>query len=138
MKTVKLVRQPSKDYGTLGELSVDGKKWKTIELPWKDNKNNVSCIPAGTYKVTWQYSPKHGLCYELVDVPKRTDVQIHSANFAGDTDKGYKAELLGCIALGKTHDKINGQMGVTSSKISVKEFNDYMNKEPFLLEIING
>jgi len=35
----------------------------TSELPWDDNKNNVSCIPTGTYTVASRISKKHGECF---------------------------------------------------------------------------
>jgi hypothetical protein len=38
---------------TLGSIYIDGKLMcKTLELPWKDNKRRISCIPEGDYQVT--------------------------------------------------------------------------------------
>ena len=34
----------------------------TIELPWKDNRRQISCIPEGAYKVTPRVSTKFGQC----------------------------------------------------------------------------
>lgn len=50
-------------------------------------------IPAGTYDLELYDSPKHGKdTIQLKDVPGRTNIQMHIANWA--------RELLGCIALG--------------------------------------
>ncbi len=94
----------------------------TLELPWKDNKENISCIPEGTYKGKLVNSPKHGICYELQDVPDRTDVQIHIGNYPKDT--------LGCILVGT---EFGGDKSISNSEKAfrllmhrlsgVKEFN---------------
>jgi Family of unknown function (DUF5675) len=52
------------------------------------------CIPAGTYRVVLTKSPHLGyICPELLDVPGRSNIRIHKANFPAD--------LLGCIAVGE-------------------------------------
>ena len=83
----------------------------TLELPWKDNKPNVSCIPVGVYPFHKRYSEKHGMTViGIYDVPDRKDIEIHIANFV--------YELLGCIAVGVGKADINkdGLMDVTKSK----------------------
>lgn len=62
----------------------------TIERPWLDNKTNISCIPAGLYKISSTVSPKFGDTYKVRDVPHRTHILFHKANKA--------SELQGCIA----------------------------------------
>ena len=42
----KLTRNETGDEGTFGELSVLDRVFKTGELPWRDNNNDFSCIPA--------------------------------------------------------------------------------------------
>lgn len=68
----------------------------TIELPWRDNKRRVSCIPAGKYEVLRHKSPKFGDCYILANVPSRSGILIHVANDADDSDG--TVQLQGCIA----------------------------------------
>ena len=66
----------------------------TIELPWLDNKRGVSCIPAQHYTVKRMpaaANPKHGVCFEVQDVPGRTDILFHSANTILD--------IKGCIGV---------------------------------------
>jgi hypothetical protein len=51
------------------------------------------CIPAGTYRARLTRSPHLGyICPELIDVPERSDIRIHVAN--------WPMQLLGCTALG--------------------------------------
>ncbi len=78
--------------GTNGSLTLDGKEiCKTIELPWRDNRRNVSCIPEGRYRLGLYPSRKFGLNLLVQDVPGRSGILIHPANNAA-------AELRGCIA----------------------------------------
>ena len=82
----------------------------TLELPDKNNEKRVSCIPKGTYKVMKRYSDKHKNHFQILDVPNRSFILIHSAN--------YVYQLLGCIAVGKNKIDINGDGldDVTESK----------------------
>lgn len=58
----------------------DGKPiCKTLELPWKENKRAISCIPEGTYRVIKQ-EPKPDRPYSyfrLPEVPGRSGILIH-------------------------------------------------------------
>ena len=98
MKTMTITRQPSTDQGTPGYLGFDGTVLRSLELPWRGNAPGKSCIPPGTYLAEIYMSPRHGRVYMLQGVPNRSDVEIHPANFAGDADRGWRCELLGCIA----------------------------------------
>lgn len=147
----KIVRSLSTDEGTFGKFTAandDGSKniaCETGELPWRNNEIGKSCIPAGTYKVQWLWSPKHQRSvYHVQDVPGRTVVEIHAANLMGDIDKGYVAQLEGCISPGsevKTFDKdifpeLNKpQRGVTNSLANQQMIENFFNREEFELEI---
>lgn len=137
MKSATLLRNPSTDDGTFGVILLnDNRSFCTGELPWRDNKKGISCIPVGTYIASWFNSPKHGWCYQLKDVPNRNMIQIHSANYMADKSSGKRSELEGCIALGKSIGVLNGQTAVLSSKQAISEFETSMNKEDFKLSII--
>lgn len=94
MSALALLRIETSERGTFGRLVIPGgSTLHTLELPWKDNAPDISCIPAGTYRLKRRFSAKHG--YELFgieDVPGRTDVELHIGNFLKDT--------LGCVLLG--------------------------------------
>ncbi len=102
----------------------------TMELPWRDNERQVSCIPMGDYNCVPRTSPKYGDHYHLTDVPNRDLILIHAANYASD--------LLGCIGLGKKLIDINkdGQLDITDSRATIAEFLKVMKSKPFTLTII--
>lgn len=125
------------DAGTFGVLEVNGREYKTGELPWRDNKRGKSCVPAGVYNVSWEPSGKYGHKYKLQSVPDRSHILIHAANFVGDEDLGLMAQVDGCIALGSAISELEGQMAVRGSKDAVKSFEDLMGRKPFTLEIID-
>lgn len=138
MRTAILERIETSDYGTFGIFTLDdGTSWHSGELPWNDNEHGTSCIPAGTYRCTWINSPKHGECYQVLDVPGRSMIEIHSANFMGATSKGYACQLLGCIALGKSVGHLEGreQTALLQSRVAISEFENNMNQADFELTI---
>ena len=78
--------------GTNGILVSEGQFiCNTIELPWKENKKRVSCIPEGKYLLRKRYAPKFRWHLEVVGVRNRTFILFHPANNA-------LLELNGCIA----------------------------------------
>ena len=93
----RLMHNPTE--GTKGVLVLNNAHmFYTMEPPWVDNKPDVSCIPAGTYKL--QHNTAGDLKYfEIMDVPNRKGIEIHPANYYINTQTG-KQELQGCIALG--------------------------------------
>lgn len=137
MRTATLRRRKMGDAGTFGVLEVDGHEFKTGELPWRNNERMKSCVPAGRYLVEWDPSPKYGMKYELRNVPGRTTILIHAANHVGNVDKGLKAQVDGCIALGYEISPLEGQMAVRRSRDAVEDFEELMGQEPFWLEIID-
>ncbi len=89
----------------------------TLELPWKDNIPHVSCIPVGEYKVVPRTSPKYGDHLHILDVPGRSLILIHQAN--------YVDQLLGCIAVGRSRADLNGD-GLQDITASVATKNDLL------------
>lgn len=85
---------------TIGEIIFEEFKCFTLELPWRLNANNVSCIPAGEYPVEKYNSPSKGPCLLLSGVPKRSWIEIHSGNFT--------REIQGCILVGNGLQDIDG------------------------------
>jgi hypothetical protein len=114
----------------LGDLMIDGFTCKTLELSWKNNQRNISCIPTGEYEVKRKFSFKFGWVYEIQNVPNRTNIYFHSGNTFFD--------IQGCILLGTHYGDLNKDESadIFNSKITVKKFEDFMNKKPFILRII--
>jgi hypothetical protein len=128
MKTVVIKRRPSIPMGTFGVLSVNNLILFTVELPWKDNQNNQSCVPKGKYRCSWTRSPRlKKYTYEVMGVPKRAGIRIHSANFA--------SQVLGCISLGEKIGIMDGKRGVFSSVSAVRRFEKLLDKQEFILEV---
>lgn len=104
---------------TLGEfvlLDDTGKaiyRCKTLELPWRNNARQKSCIPTGVYDVVPRQSPKFAKHYHVLNVPNRDWILIHTGN--------YHTQILGCILVGASLADINGdgQLDVTNSRITL-------------------
>jgi len=134
--TVRLQRLESSDEGTFGVIKINKLILFTGELPRRENRSNISCIPAGIYKCRWTYSNRFKRKMFLVDgVPDRAGIRIHAANLMGDVTLGYKAQLNGCIALGEKLGSIDGQKAVLLSVPAIRKFEKLMGGKPFELEI---
>ena len=79
--------------GTNGNIFYQGRHLVySIELPWKNNRTGVSCIPEARYELKKRFSPKFGWHLWVQHVPGRDLILIHPANDA-------LHELEGCIAV---------------------------------------
>lgn len=65
----------------------------STELPYRENKNKVSCIPEGVYDCELHQSPSKGKCYSVKDVEGRNNILIHVGNYV----YGEKVDSEGCI-----------------------------------------
>jgi len=137
MNSATLTRFESSDSGTFGRLRYNGTVFYTAELPDRDNQSNISCIPVGVYKVIWTFSSRFKrILPELLNVPHRSSIRIHIGNYAGDTSKGYKSDVEGCILLGEgIKSYTNGQQMLTESRIAFERFEKYAGHEDFMLDI---
>ena len=124
------------DY-TLGKLYIDGHYFcdtledpvRTLPASCPNTSEGILCacpekvyartaIPAGTYKVTMQFSPRFKRVLPLLhDVPHFLGVLIHSGNDPGDT--------AGCILVG--HNKVKGK--VLESRAVSDKLNALLEKE---------
>ncbi len=87
----------------------------SLELPWKDNQPNVSCVPEGKYQVAKRNSPKFGHdTFEISNVPGRSNILIHPGNFT--------REIQGCVLLGERFSDIDKD-GITDVVDSRKAIN---------------
>ena len=92
-----IIRETFTEGSTIGNLYLDG-EWlcDTLENPYLDNQRNISCIPAGQYKVRMRYpresATKEYLHLLVQEVPDRSLVLFHSGNTAKDTR--------GCVLVG--------------------------------------
>jgi hypothetical protein len=98
---------------TLGRLEYEDFHCFTLELPWRENNKNISCIPPGEYEATKYDSPKHGDVILLLEVDGRDMIEIHSGN--------YTRQILGCILVGDSIKYLDGDSipDVTNSKATL-------------------
>lgn len=132
---MRISRVESTDEGTFGVVALKGMSCYSVELPWRDNQRQVSCIPTGKYLCKLVNSPRFGKVYQVTGVPGRSNILIHPANVAGDVSKGFKTELQGCIALCGRLGWIKGQRAGLLSRPTVAQFMSIMGGNPFELEI---
>jgi len=127
---LKIIRVDSTDEETFGVLLIDGQVFcVTLELPWRDNKEDISCIPAGLYGCKRVKSPKHGMTFEVCGVFARTDILFHVGNRPTNTK--------GCILLGRTYNILSEDRAVLFSKRAVINFMERMtNIDECELEIV--
>jgi len=117
----------STDKGTFGVLIVEDKRFYTVEKPWRNNTQEISCVPSGEYiliphgeygkdgDVLCLISEENKITHFEENNSKRFACLIHTAN--------YEKDVIGCIGLGQLYLKNM----VTNSRNSIKEFYDLVN-----------
>ena len=110
-----LKRVAENEDGTFGVLIHNNVPFcLTIEPEWKNNMQNISCIPEGSYTCEKVNSPKFGSTFEIKRVPNRTHVLFHKGNVETDT--------LGCVILGEQFESLNGKWAILKSGKAFDEF----------------
>ena len=101
-----------------------------LELPDINNKQDISCIPEGSYVCRRVDSPKYGDTFEITDVEGRSHILFHWGNWLHNTK--------GCQLTGEGFRKMSGKPAVTYSRRAFKTFMDYLKGEDeFALTIQN-
>ncbi|MCO1336079.1 DUF5675 family protein [Microbulbifer sp. OS29] len=104
---------------TLGRLRVGDRTFYTVERPWLGNKPFESCIPEGVYRCDPYSSAKYPNVWELQEVPGRSKILMHTANYASDVQ--------GCIGIGTT--QAPGGWWVIQSRKAMQELRDMLPPE---------
>ena len=93
--------------------------FNTLELPWRNNQRNISCIPTGEYDVTPRHSARFGNHLHVLDVPNRSFILFHVGNWPRNTE--------GCIlpGLGLVDIDNDGIPEVVSSRIAMNRLVEY-------------
>ncbi len=101
-----IIRDTFTENSTIGKLFINGEFFcDTLENPYINNERNISCIPAGQYKVRLRLareSATRDYLHLLVqEVPSRSYILFHRGNTAKDTR--------GCILVGQNReqDRVN-------------------------------
>jgi len=136
MKQIILSRLIDNGNQTTGQACLcDGFKthiyFSTLELPNKNNRKWVSCIPAGKYMCKVRQSDKYGTHLHIQDVPGRSMILMHYGNYNSDTK--------GCILVGEKFAKLNkdDDFDVTNSRKTMKKILDFINGDDNIELIIN-
>ena len=93
----------------------------TLERPWMNNQQNVSCIPDGMYACERIESPKFGETFRLINVSGRSHILFHKGNIDDDTH--------GCILVGESFEPLSGEPAIRASKKGFKEFMELLNEQ---------
>jgi hypothetical protein len=112
---IDLIRVGSSERGTFGVLRRGEVPFAlTLEQPWRDNAQNLSCIPAGSYLCQRVRSPRFGDTFEVLNVPGRTHILFHKGNTVDDTE--------GCILVAEEFSGTFEHPMIVSSERGFKEF----------------
>ena len=133
-----LQRTPSDDQGTLGTLSAPGLSLYSLELPWRGNQRQVSCVPPGQYTCKPYSSSRFKGVYILQGVLGRSAILVHVGNWAGDISKGYRSNSQGCVLVGCSAGAAQGQKAVLNSATAMRRLREYVGNNSFLLSIVGG
>jgi len=115
VKILTLKRISHNDYGTFGVLIDETTPFAlTLENPWLENRQRVSCIPSGVYWCYRKRSPRFGETFEVKDVPERTDILFHPGNTRADT--------FGCILVAEQFEYLHGEPAILHSRKGFDEF----------------
>lgn len=112
--------------GTHGILLFEGKIVAyTLEEPWNNNQEFISCIPPGIYKLVrhgWEpnATTRKKRVWRLEKVPGRSGVLIHEANTLND--------ISGCIGVGAGF----GPHGLKDSQKTLDELRKILPVETYI------
>lgn len=131
MKTVFLFRRWASGTEIMSSLHFEGNTLYTMELPWKNNKSNISCIPSGEYICKFlkrSASGKYRNVWHVPNVIGRSGILLHNGNLVIHTK--------GCPLIGKKIGVLGGRKAVLGSRSGLRQFNRTMGTEDFKLIII--
>ena len=117
----------NKEYGTGGVLFIDGLPVGGVTL-----ENTAELIPAGVYRLFHTIhhpdSPHEYKCLGI-DVPGRTYIHVHVANFAD--------ELEGCVAVGRSFFMFPQGVGISSSELAFTHLMESVEGGDSQIEIVD-
>jgi len=90
---LKLLRYNYADTLTQGLFFIDGEYiGDALELAWRDNQHDISCIPEGRYPLEYGIMSDGLKGYRVLNVDERSGIWIHPASNTG--------QIRGCIGTG--------------------------------------
>lgn len=128
---INIVRLEMTDTVTRGVMLIDGVcKFVTLELPWRDNEKDISCIPFGYYHLIPHNGEKYKNTFLVTKVPDRGAIICpHVGNTATDTR--------GCILIGEKFAEFGTAPAIANSTSAMEAFRRITwGKERLNLEIL--
>lgn len=137
---------------TIGTWSCVGLMLQTIELPWRDNAKDVSCVPAGTYRLIPYLSAKHGRTWRLHnpelgvwgisdDPPSpdmRTEVEVHTGNLAEESEACILVGMAAGTMLNKAGHIVPAVLDSVVALGKLRELTDGASEEETLTIVRTG
>jgi len=107
---------------------------KTLELPWLDNKKNISCYPSGVYSVVKYKRPDGRWAFLVQNVPGRSAILFHAGTYIATS----KPDSEGCTLVGFRYDDINddGEIDILESKKALDILLKISGDEPIKLHVL--
>ena len=104
---------------TMGVLYADAMRFQTLEPPWKDNAQMISCIPPGTYPLGYEWSNKFSRKMPILqNVPGRSTILIHPLNNVEQTQ--------GCVGIGELRVGTNPPTLAFGARAASEIFNSWL------------
>lgn len=128
VRTLTLRRISQDEIATLGRIEdEENSVWcVTLELPWRDNQHDASCVPAGSYLCRRAMHHQKYEVFRLQNVPGREAIDLHIGNSVHDT--------LGCPLLGTDYGPDHT---VSHSRVAFENFMGRLKGvEEFTLRIV--
>jgi hypothetical protein len=126
MKRIKIKRVSSSTKCTAGVMideSTGLPVCLTLELPDKQNKKFISCIPTGVYIGRPYNSEKFPNTYEITNVDGRSKILIHIGNTVND--------IKGCVIVGLEIGRLDGKYAVLDSRKAMGKLRRILEDEHF-------
>ncbi len=135
-----LARTKSTDEGTPGVLFFEGKVLSyMLELPERGNAPGRGRVFAGEYEVEYIEKSASGRLkdvYWVRDVPGRTGIFFHSGTFAGDVEKGFESDSLGCPLPALRFGVLREQFAGFGSRAAMLRMHVITGRKGFRLKIV--
>lgn len=144
MRRLTIRRALTDEQGTVSVVFVGDEFFGyALELPWRWNAREISCIPAGEYRMVYSLSPRLKIrTYEILDVPNRSGIRIHSGNLAGDKIRGWDSHSLGCPLFGERTGTLKNKAGrpqraVLLSRSAISKLENALDRRPCTVEVFD-